>query len=336
MALVRTASALAAALIVAALAHTQEPTVADRVIVTVNGEAIRATDISAAARSLAASARQSEMKISREEIFSIATGQVIDATLLAQEARRLGIELDDTQVAAALAEAERGAGGREGLETSLSEAGMSYEQLRNALEKTMLARAYVDTVIRPEVSISDEDVAAFYADNPEMFAEPERVKARHILIAIDVDAPEAEVTAARARAEAARSRALAGEDFAALAKELSKGPSAPRGGDLGWISAADTVEPFTTVAFGLDSGSISEVVRTRYGFHVILVEGHREPGTSPLDEVRDGLREALVDRAVAERAETLLQELRDKAEVVPVALPSASQEPPADGKEDNS
>lgn len=293
----------------------QQPTTSNPIVLTVNDEQIRAAEVGAAAQGIAASAAQSGMEVPQEQILQMATSQVVDATLLAQEAKKTGIKVEAGQIESALEGIEKGAGGPDGLAAALEEIGMTLDQLRKSMQKTMLARAYVDTNIRPKVSVSDADLEAFYQQNQEMFAAPEQVKARHILIKAELDAPEDKAAAARARAEAARERAIGGEDFATLAEELSEGPSAPRGGDLGWIARDQMVEPFATVAFSLEPGSISDVVKTRYGFHVILVEDHREASTRPLDEVQEELKAALEERAIAEKADEALKGLRENAKI---------------------
>jgi len=318
----RSVLALVITLAAASVCHAQLQTNDNPVIVTVNGEEIHLSDVGAAAQGIAESAAQNGMNVPQDQIFQMATAQVVDATLLAQEAKRLEIAVTAAQTEAAMADIEESAGGKEGLMAALADTGMSYNQLRRSIEKTMLARAYVDKFIRPEIVVSNEELQTFYQENPQAFAVPEQVKARHILIKVSLEAPESEVADARTRADEAHARAVAGEDFAALAKELSEGPSAPRGGDLGWIAAEQMVEPFATVAFGLEPGSISEVVRTRYGFHVILVEGHREPSTQALADVVEDLRAALVDRAIAEKAEQVLDGLREKATIVPAKPPA--------------
>lgn len=102
----------------------------------------------------------------------------------------------------------------------------------------------------------------------------ERISASHILIAFKGSRrAKAEVTRskqeAKKRAEEVRAKALKGQDFAALAKQYSDGPSAGKGGDLGAFGRNSMVKPFADAAFDLKVGGISNVVETEFGFHVI-------------------------------------------------------------------
>jgi peptidyl-prolyl cis-trans isomerase C len=181
----------------------------------------------------------------------------------------------------------------------------------------VLVQSLVERAIRPGVEITDQEVAEFYSGNPQMFQRPEQVRARHILIVVEPGADEAAKAAARERAEAARKRAEGGEDFAALATELSEGPSAPNGGDLGFFSADRMVKPFAEAAFALEPGAISQVVETQYGYHVIKVEERRPASTQSLDEVREPLRNALVEREIGDGLTSLVEKLRSEATIVP-------------------
>lgn len=159
------------------------------------------------------------------------------------------------------------------------------------------------------VDVEDAAVEEFYEKNKKQFVEPEQVKARHILFRAGEDASESEVEAARANAMKAMLRAREGEDFAELARELSEGPSAPQGGDLGWFSRQAMVEDFAEAAFALEPGKISEPVRTRFGWHVIKVEDRKEHHTMTLAEARDRIRTILAE----ERAAGKLQDMLDQA-----------------------
>ncbi len=181
--------------------------------------------------------------------------------------------------------------------------------------------------------MTDEEIATFYAENPQMFVTEEQVHARHIIYSAGEDADADTVVNARANAEEARKRAIAGEDFAELAKELSEGPSAPNGGDLGFFVYQQMVPPFAEAAFALEPGGISEVVRTNFGFHVIKVEEKRPAGTLPLNgETENHLRTLLTQQKTAEKVGALIESLAANADIKPLLAPppgAAAQQPPA-------
>jgi peptidyl-prolyl cis-trans isomerase D len=129
-----------------------------------------------------------------------------------------------------------------------------------------------------------------------------QVRARHILIKAAADADEATKAAARKKAEAALARATKGEDFAKLARALSEDTgSAAQGGDLGYNKRGKMVAPFDDAQFALKAGELSSVVESRFGYHVIKVEGVRE-GDVPLDEAKG---ELALEQLKNERAQAM-------------------------------
>jgi peptidyl-prolyl cis-trans isomerase SurA len=107
----------------------------------------------------------------------------------------------------------------------------------------------------------------------------EEVHARHILISCGSEAAPADTLKAWKRANALRTRVVNGEDFDAVARSKggSDDPSVKdNGGDLGWFSAFQMVYPFEEAAYTTEVGSISNLVRTRYGYHFLEVTGRRD------------------------------------------------------------
>lgn len=313
---------MCAVLAVAALAMTSagatQTSVPDNpTIVTVNGDPVRTSQVRLMMQNLAAQLGQGQQEIDQQQLFQAATQQVIDTKLLAQEARRRDITADNATVDGIMGQIEQQTGGRESLDGFLESMGLDYDEFKANVTESVLVQNLIEQQIRPGVEVTDQEIQDFYTGNPQMFERPDQVRARHILIAVEQGTDDETKADAKARAEAARKRATDGEDFAALATELSEGPSAPNGGDLGFFSADRMVKPFSDAAFALEPGAISQVVETQFGYHVIKVEERRAASTQPLEEVREPLRNALVEREVGEGVASLVERLRSEAKIVP-------------------
>jgi peptidyl-prolyl cis-trans isomerase C len=168
--------------------------------------------------------------------------------------------------------------------------------------------------IVPDIAISDEDVKKFYNENIDQLSRPEQVRARHILIVPKSDDEESE-RLAHEKLAAVQKLLEGGGSFALVAMENSEGSSATGGGDLGFFGRGQMVPAFETVAFALQPGEISDVVKTQFGYHIIKVEEHREAQTVPVEEAADKIRDYLRQQRLRSEVETLLTELREEGEV---------------------
>jgi peptidyl-prolyl cis-trans isomerase D len=137
-----------------------------------------------------------------------------------------------------------------------------------------------------QVEVTDTEVQEYYDAHRSEYEKPERVHARHILFKVASDASPEAKEAARKHAEEILGRVKAGEDFAALAKQYSEDSSAEQGGDLGFFPRGQMVKSFEDVAFSLAPGATSEIVESPFGFHIIKVEAKEEAHTQSLDEAR--------------------------------------------------
>jgi peptidyl-prolyl cis-trans isomerase D len=132
-----------------------------------------------------------------------------------------------------------------------------------------------------------ERVRQAYEERKTEFDRPEEVRARHILVRVDPGAEPEEEQQARERAEAILERIREGADFADVALEESEDPgSQSEGGDLGFFPRGRMVQPFEDVAFALQPGETSDVVKSVHGFHVIRVEEKRAAQVVPFEEAR--------------------------------------------------
>lgn len=169
---------------------------------------------------------------------------------------------------------------------------------RVALEYVLINPA----TLASSFTVEEEAVTAYYKQHAAAkFQQPERVHARHILVMVPDGAPEADVAKARAHIDDALAQIKAGKDFGAVAAKFSQDGSAKQGGDLGWFTRGQMVAPFEEVAFSQKPGTVSEPVRTMFGFHLIKVEAHEQARQASLDEVRPQIRKAIAEEKGTER-----------------------------------
>ncbi len=150
--------------------------------------------------------------------------------------------------------------------------GTPLRQIRRDFRDEIEERLLVDNLKQQkefEINISRREIEAFYDAFKDSLPQlNESVKISHILV--QIEASPAAVKTAEEKAEGILERLKKGEAFAELAQEFSEDPgSASRGGDLGVMQRGDLVPEFEEVAFGLEPGEISEIVRSRFGLHII-------------------------------------------------------------------
>ncbi len=175
----------------------------------------------------------------------------------------------------------------------------------NAVEISALALAQ-------EMSVDKAEIRAAYDSRKAEFAEPEQRQARHILIKVAKASPESVYKAAHKKLESIQARIKAGEDFAKLAKEVSEDTTtASKGGELGWFKSGVMAPQFDEAVFSMDKGDVSDIVETQFGFHLIQLENVRPAHQKPYAEVKDTLKDELVQARANDEAYKLSQDLDD-------------------------
>lgn len=165
-----------------------------------------------------------------------------------------------------------------------------------------------DKLVDP-ASFQEAEALAWYEANKSEFGRAEQIRARHILIPVPEDAPEEQQQAARERLEKALAELGQGKDFAEVADAYNVEGAAGPGGELGWILRDQMVPAFEEAAFALEPGIISDPVRTRFGWHVILVDEKKEGGTQAFSEAEAEVRKALAREKGMEKLNDVLDGL---------------------------
>lgn len=184
--------------------------------------------------------------------------------------------------------------------------------LETARESALFDR-YVRDVVAAGI-VTDKDVRDYYDAHPDDFATPEKVHVRHIVLAVTNAGPApktdgqaleeishiaaelraADVSSAMGKPDEATMAKLRLAHFEDAAKKYSEDSSAESGGDLGWMSKGQLDPTFEAAAWGLKPGVISGVVHSKFGYHLIYVEGKEPAGVEPFEAVKSGIREYLL------------------------------------------
>lgn len=176
------------------------------------------------------------------------------------------------------------------------------------IEQQIFTR-FNDQVIKPDTSITDEELLAIY-QREQPGAE---IRARHILLRVAPDAAPAQRDSIMAEARDLHAKAVAGANFAKLAEEHSQDPgSARQGGDLGFFGRGQMVAPFDEAAFSLGIGEISDVVETPFGYHIIKLEERKGP---TLAEIKETFREQALASKMMKATQDYIKRLTDSLEL---------------------
>jgi peptidyl-prolyl cis-trans isomerase C len=159
-----------------------------------------------------------------------------------------------------------------------------------------LRDAYFDKNVRN--GVSDEAAKKVFSDKIAGMKPEQEIHARHILVETEEDA------------KAVAERLKKGEDFATVAKEKSKDPSA-EGGDLGFFGRGQMLKPFEDAAFALEIGQVSDPVKTQFGWHIIKVEEKRDRPLPTFDDVKD----TIMTQLVQQKAQQSARELQSAAKI---------------------
>ncbi len=165
--------------------------------------------------------------------------------------------------------------------------------------------------LRQRAQISDDDLKVYYQGHINQYKVEDRAHVAHILFKT-VGMTDAEAAEVRKKAEDVLNKAKHGGNFADLAKQYSEDTSKDKGGDLGWIVRGQTVPEFEAAAFSLPKGSISDLVKTQYGFHIIQVIERENARTQTLDEVKASILNQLQTQKAEQLGQTISNQIADE------------------------
>jgi len=253
--------------------------------------------------------------LERSQIKKQVLENLIARELLYQESQKKGIKVDQKEIDEQLTALKGRFPSEVEFKNALGTMNLTEANLRFQFERDLAIRKLLDDQIGGKSVVSEKESRAYYDGNLESFKKPEQVRASHILIKVDPGADEAKKAEARTKIESVQAKLKKGEDFGALAKEYSEGPSGPKGGDLGFFGRGQMVKPFEEAAFSMKPGQVSGMVETRFGYHLIMVAERTPESTLSYEEVKDRLEQYLKQQKVQEAIAAYVETLQGKAKI---------------------
>lgn len=314
-----------AILLVALLALTCHASVAsaaiiDRVVARVNTDVLTLYDVRQAAIPFVLQQGISPAILEDPErrgpLYKEVLEDLIDRKLLLQEAKKLDLQIEDAELDQWLAFTRQQQNvSEEEFIQMIEQYGMRYDAYREMVRENLLKIRMIKIKVGSQVSITPEEVETAYREKFGGDGATEKfVTVSHILLRPESDTPEAHA-AAKKRAQAARKEIAAGAKFEDVARERSEGPTADKGGFLGSFRRNELDPEFEKVAFALKEGEVSDVVQTKFGYHVITVTEIEKRESPDVDARKEAVHAELQQRTMERLLDQYLQTLRTRAYV---------------------
>lgn len=285
--------------------------VIERVVATVNNEAIFLSDLRKRAvpflPQVAEAATETERMSRLKDLYDELLNYLIDEQLVRQLATSSGIRVTDADVDSAIENLRlQNNMTEEQFQEALDAQGFTKTQYRRDLKRQLTRLKVVNERVRSRVNVTEEEVRARYEERARGEGNEVRFRVSHLVVPVDEGASAIQVAAKRQEAVSLR-ESLTPENFNQTALEMG-------GGDLGWITRGDLPEDLERALLPLDAGEISDPVRGAKGFHIFFLQD-RQVGTDfpTYDEMKQELFREMLDAAMIRQEKIFLDEIRRKA-----------------------
>jgi peptidyl-prolyl cis-trans isomerase SurA len=303
-----------------------EMTVVEEIIARVNNSIISRSDLRHSEEQLAAEQAKQDPNTPAENApqQKDLLRDLIDTQLLSQKAEELGISAD-TDVIKRLDDLRKQmhAESMEDLEKAAQAQGVSFEEFKQNLKNSILTQKVIQQEVGGHISVSQQEIQAFYDAHKADMERPEQVRLSEILVSTqaapagqgaspEVSSDES-VAQAKARADAIYAQLAKGAKFDEVATKNSAGPTAAQGGDLEYFKRGTLSKQLEDQVFALKAGQFTEPVRTNQGWVILKVTEHQSAGIPPLKEVEPQIQERLYMSKMQPALREYLTKLRENA-----------------------
>ena len=238
----------------------------------------------------------------------------IDRELLLSKGKELGIT-GDTELIKSLDDIRKQnhLDSMDDLQRAVEQQGTSYEDFKANIRDNIIQQQVIRDQVSSRLLPSQKLFHQYYEQHKQSFAQQESVTLSEILIPTPEDATDAQVTDAATKANSAEQQLKSGADFSALAKQVSGGPTAQQGGDLGVFHRGALAKVLEDQTFTLPAGGFTQPIRTRQGYVILKVTQHIPGGIPTYDQVEPKIEQAVYMQQMQPALRQYLTKLREEA-----------------------
>ena len=250
-----------------------------------------------------------------QQVRMQAINALINREVLLQESDKRGIKVDKEKVEQGIKSIQSRFPSQEKFQEALKSMKLSQSDFEQQYMQQSRIQTLLEQEIISKINIKEDEAKAYFDANSEQFDQKEQVRARHILIKVEKTADDKTKAEARKKIVDIQKKIMSGDDFAETAKQHSQGPSNVKGGDLGYFGKGQMVKPFEEVAFKLAKGEVSDIVETRFGYHLIKVEDRKAPKKAVYEEKKQQIMARLKNERIQKDVNTFINQLREEAKI---------------------
>jgi len=244
---------------------------------------------------------------------------LIDQQLLLEKGKDLGITAD-TELVKKLDQMRKDMNldSMEELEKAAQAQGISFEEFKQNMRNQIITQQVIGKEVGSRLIIGKDEEQKFYDQHKSEMDQPEQVRLSEILVSTEKKAPEGSddaqvLQAAQAKADGILDEIKKGAKFEDVAKKSSDGASAAQGGDLGYFKRGTLAKELEEKTFAMNTGDVSDVIRTKQGFIILKVTEHRQGGIPPLNQIEPRVQDAVYMQKLQPALREYLTKLREDA-----------------------
>jgi parvulin-like peptidyl-prolyl isomerase len=298
--------------------HDALPITIPDVVAQVNGQEIEKKAIEQELKRIVKKYKNRGKTLTKVQIKNTAQQLIQDEigrTVVLQKGKELGINVNAKSLDEKIAQVKSRYKSEAVFEHKLKNRGMTIEQYREELRIDLLMEEVIKKEVSPGIKVDSKEMESYFEKNKSQFQTAEKRRASVILIKVYPKLGAAREQKSRNKMLSVHKQALEGKGFDSLAQRFSQDSLAAKGGDLGYFEKDQMMSAFSKRAFNLKVGEISEVFKTKHGYHILKLTDIQAAKTSSFEDEKENIRSILAKTKIDNATKKYIESLKNQAKI---------------------